>query len=70
MGNGVESSAEHEKCANEPEAWRWPEMYNIFWELRLDRAMPTIGHLTTWPDLEEVRRTGTVEGSNETNPTR
>ena len=67
-GERGESSAEHEKCANEPEAWRWPEMYNIFWELRLDRAMPTIGHLTTWPDLEEVRRTRDPKGIKRNEP--
>ena len=43
-------------------------MHNGFWELRLDRRMPTIGHLTTWPDLEEVRRTRDRRGIKRNEP--
>jgi hypothetical protein len=68
MGIEVESRARYEKCANEPEAGRWSGIHNIFWELRLDRRMPTIGHLTTWPYLEEVRRTGDRRGIKRNEP--
>jgi hypothetical protein len=67
-GHRGRSVAEHEKCANEPEAGRWPGMHNGFWELRLDRRMPTNGHLTTWPDLEEVRRTRDPKGIKRNEP--
>ena len=67
-GHRGRSVAEHEKCTNEPEAGRWPGMRNGFWELRLDRRMPTIGHLTTWPDLEEVRRTRDGRGIRRNEP--
>ena len=44
-------------------------MHNGFWELRLDRRMPTIGHLTTWPDLKEVRvEPGTGRGIKRNQP--
>jgi hypothetical protein len=56
-GPGSNRAPNTKNARTNPRRERWPEMSNIFWGLRLGRRMPTIGHLTTWSDLEEVRRT-------------